>query len=60
MPSFGGIKRDCDAIVGELKLQLESKLTNDETSPTDMSECVSLLLQVSTLFVVRLNFTHRF
>ena len=46
MDSFGGIKRDCDAIVGELKTQLKSRLCNDTTSPSEMSECVNLLLQL--------------
>jgi len=46
MASFGGIKRDCDAIVGELKTQLKSRLCNDTTSPAEMSECVNLLLQL--------------
>ena len=46
MPSFGGIKRDCDAIMIELKAQLNSKLANNETSPAEMSECVTLLLQL--------------
>jgi hypothetical protein len=46
MPSFGGIKRDCDSIVSELKSQLKSKLSNNETSPAEMSECVNLLLQL--------------
>jgi len=46
MPSFGGIKRDCDAIMIELKAQLKAKLSNNETSPAEMSECVELLLQL--------------
>jgi hypothetical protein len=46
MPSFGGIKRDCDAIMVELKTQLKSKLSSNETSPAEMSECVNLLLQL--------------
>jgi hypothetical protein len=46
MASFGGIKRDCDSIVGELKTQLKSKLCNDASSPAEMSECVNLLLQL--------------
>ena len=46
MPSFGGIKRDCDAIVSELKIQLKTKLSTNDTSPSEMSECVNLLLQL--------------
>ena len=46
MPSFGGIKRDCDTIMVDLKTQLKSKLSNCESSPAEMSECVGLLLQL--------------
>jgi hypothetical protein len=54
MPSFGGIKRDCDSIVSELKSQLKSKLSNNETSPAEMSECVNLLLQLVIFKVLNL------
>ena len=46
MPSFGGIKRDCDTIMVDLKTQLKAKLSNSESSPAEMSECVGLLLQL--------------
>jgi len=46
MPSFGGIKRDCDTIMVELKTKLKAKLSNSDSSPAEMSECVGLLLQL--------------
>ena len=46
MPSFNGIKSDCDEIMVELRSALRSKLRNPETSPCDMAECVELLLKV--------------
>ena len=47
MPSFSGIKVDCDNIMLELKGKLKGKLTNVETSPQQMAECVHLLSQLN-------------
>ena len=47
MPSFSGIKVDCDNIMIELKGKLKEKLKNVETSPQQMAECVHLLLQLN-------------
>ena len=46
MPSFNGIKSDCDEIMVDLRGALRSKLRNPETSPCDMAECVDLLLKL--------------
>ena len=47
MPSFSGIKGDCDEIMLELRAALRSRLKNPETTPTDMALCVDLLLKLN-------------
>jgi len=46
MPSFNGIKSDCDVIMLELRAALRSRLKNPDTSPSDMAVCVDLLLKL--------------
>ncbi len=45
--SFGGIKGDCDKIMIELRDRLRERLKSSESTPTDMAECVHLLLQLN-------------
>ena len=47
MPSFSGIKVDCDNIMIELRGKLKEKLNNVETPPQQMADCVHLLLQLN-------------
>lgn len=47
MPSFRGIKNDCDAIMEQLKLKLKHRLDDHEnSSPQTMADSVHLLLQL--------------
>ena len=47
MPSFRGIKNDCDAIMEQLKLILKQRLKDSEnSSPQVMAESVHLLIQL--------------
>ena len=47
MPSFRGIKNDCDAIMEQLKLKLKHRLDDHEnSSPQIMADSVHLLLQL--------------
>ena len=47
MPSFRGIKTDCDTIMEELKLKLKKRLDDSEnSSPQIMADSVHLLLQL--------------
>ncbi len=47
MPSFHGIKKDCDEIVLELKSKLKQKLKDENSSPQSMADCVHLLMQLN-------------
>ena len=47
MPSFKGIKDDCDSIMLELKQRLTARLGDRSTAPEDLSGCVDLLLQLN-------------
>ena len=47
MPSFRGIKTDCDTIMERLKLKLKQRLNDSEnSSPQTMADSVHLLLQL--------------
>ena len=46
MPSFQGIKKDCDQIMEELQGKLRQKLKDPESSPQIMADSVYLLLQL--------------
>ncbi|CAG9822027.1 unnamed protein product [Phaedon cochleariae] len=46
MPSFQGIKSDCESILTELKTELRKQFANPNASAKDLAESVDLLLQL--------------
>lgn len=46
MPSFQGIKADCETILQELKTQLRNQFNNSDASAKRLAESVDLLLQL--------------
>lgn len=46
MPSFQGIKADCESIVKVLKVELRNQFNNPDASAKQLAESVDLLLQL--------------
>lgn len=46
LPSFQGIKTDCESILKELKTELRKQFCNSHASAKELTESVDLLLQL--------------
>jgi hypothetical protein len=46
LPSFHGIKKDCDQIMVQLRERLTMRLSQTDNNPDDLAECVDLLLKL--------------
>lgn len=47
MPSFQGIRQDCDAIIDQLKNKLRQQFHEEDATPNRLSESISLLLKLN-------------